>query len=84
MVSGPYKFACMVNYQYYKFVPNARYGGHKATATLIYQYEASDNAEFAALQSRQINYGYLPPSMVGAAGKLKGLYTAWKSARFCW
>jgi peptide/nickel transport system substrate-binding protein len=84
VVSGPYKFASMVNNEYWKFVPNPQYGGHKATTVQILQYEASDAAEFAALRTQQINVGYLLPSMFGSASQLNGLFVKAKILGFCW
>jgi peptide/nickel transport system substrate-binding protein len=84
VVSGPYKFKSMINDESYTFVPNPKYGGHKATATWVEQYEASDSAEFAALKKNQINAGYLTASMYGSASQLKGQYKQSLSQGFCW
>ncbi len=84
VISGPYKFKSAVNDEAYTLVPNPAYGGHKATATWILQYEASDSAEFAALKKNQINAGYLTTSMYGSAGQLKGQFKQSLSQGFCW
>ena len=84
VVSGPYKFKAAINLENYTFVPNPTYGGHKATLTWVMQYEASDSAEFAALKKNTINDGYVTPSMFGSAPQLKGQYTQWLGAGFCW
>ncbi len=72
VVSGPYKFKNMVPNEFYTFVPNEAYGGHKATVTWIEQYETSDSAEFAALKRGQVDAGYLTPTMFSSASELKG------------
>jgi peptide/nickel transport system substrate-binding protein len=60
VVDGPYMFQRYVQNEYWEFVPNPRYDGHKATIKhLIYQYFASDTAEFAALRQGTVNVGYL-------------------------
>jgi len=84
VVSGPYKFDTSVQNEYYKFVPNSNYGGHKATVTWVDQYEASDSSEFADLKKGTINAGYITTSMFGSASQLKGQYTQWLSQGFCW
>ncbi len=83
-VSGPYKFQSMINDESYTFVPNPKYGGHKATLKWVQQYEASDSAEFAALRKNQINAGYLTTSMYGSANQLNGQYKRSLSQGFCW
>ncbi len=83
VVSGPYKFSDMVTNQYWKFVPNTKYGGPAATVTVVLQYEASGAAEFAALRTNKINQGYLQPTEFGAAKQLKGYNQGLVSA-FSW
>lgn len=64
VVDGPYKLSKMVPNQYWAFVPNPHYGGHKSQITkLVFQYETSSTAEYAALKSGKISVGYLPASM---------------------
>jgi len=84
VTSGPYLFNKAVTNEYYRFVPNQKFGGPKATATLIWQYEASDASEFAALKKQTINAGYIVPSMFGSANQLKGEYTQWLNLGYCW
>ncbi len=84
VVSGPYKFKSAINDEAYTFVPNQKYGGHKATLTWVNQYEASDSAEFAALKKNQINAGYLTASMYGSAKQLGSQYKRSLSQGFCW
>ncbi|MCL4351376.1 MAG: ABC transporter substrate-binding protein [Firmicutes bacterium] len=76
VVDGPFLYSAKnskPNNQYWTFLPNPNYDGHKATIKkLIYQYEASTAAEFAALEKGTVNVGYLPPSMWNARSKLTG------------
>lgn len=84
VISGPYKFDSFVNNQYWKFSPNASYGGPKATINVTMQYEASDQAEFAALKTQKINAGYLTATLYGSANQLTKNYVLTKSQGFCW
>ncbi len=60
VVDGPFKFQSMVPTDYWEFVPNPSYDGHKATIKhLIYQYFTTSTAEFAALKKGTIGSGYL-------------------------
>ncbi len=64
VVDGPYRLAAMVPNQYWEFVPNAHYDGHKSLLQkVLFQYETSDQAEFAALKSGTVSVGYMPFSM---------------------
>lgn len=74
VVDGPFEYSAAdskPNNQYWTFVPNPKYDGHKATIKkLIYQYETSSSAEFAALKTGKVNVGYLPPSLWSARSQL--------------
>ena len=72
VVDGPYRFSSMVPNQYWAFTPNPTYGGgRKATVQkVVFQYETSDEAEFAALKGGTVQVGYLPFSMYGAKSQL--------------
>ncbi|MDA8193247.1 MAG: ABC transporter substrate-binding protein [Thermaerobacter sp.] len=67
VVDGAFKYdaaASKPNNQYWSFVPNSSYDGHKASLSkLVFQYEASNTAEFSALKTGALNVGYLPYSM---------------------
>ncbi len=64
VVDGPYQFGAMVPNDYWSFVPNPRYGGQKSQLTkVVFQYETSSAAEYAALKTGTVSVGYLPPSL---------------------
>ncbi len=61
VVDGPYKFSSMQPNQFWAFVPNKHYGGHKSyVSKVMFQYETSDSGEFTGLKTGTINFGYLP------------------------
>ncbi len=63
VVDGPYRFSHMVPNDYWSFVPNPNYDGHKSTLKkVIFQYETSPSSEFLGLRNGTINVGYLPTS----------------------
>lgn len=67
VIDGPFKFLKWQPNEYWAFVPNPHFGGHKASiAHLIFQYEASSSAQFVGLRNGTISVGYLPPSMWNA------------------
>ena len=70
VVDGPYKLQSAVQNQTWKLVPNPTFGGHKATANIVFAYETSSTAEFAALKTGQVQVGYLPLSEFGARAEL--------------
>ncbi len=75
VVDGPFKMTSAVSSQKWTFVPNPTYGGHKPyVSKLIFQYETSGNAEFAALKTGQIQVGYLPNSLWGSRAALNANY----------
>ncbi|SIS83718.1 peptide ABC transporter substrate-binding protein [Alicyclobacillus vulcanalis] len=64
VVDGPFKLQSAKQNQAWTLVPNPTFGGHKSTLDkLVFQYEASTAAEFAALRSGTIGIGYLDWSM---------------------
>lgn len=71
VVDGPFQLQSAVSSQAWTLVPNPNYSGHKAyISRLIFQYEASDAAEFAALKTGQIQVGYLPAADWSARAEL--------------
>ncbi|MCL5115906.1 MAG: peptide ABC transporter substrate-binding protein, partial [Firmicutes bacterium] len=71
VVDGAWKFQSMAANQDWTFVPNAQFDGHKALLNkLVFQYETSASAEFEALKSGTVNYGYLPTSLLGDTKQL--------------
>lgn len=74
VVDGPWQLSAYTTDGQATFVPNPKYSGtDKAkVAKLVEQPYTSDAAEFAALESGGVDVGYLPPSDVNAAGRLKG------------
>lgn len=73
VVDGPYKFQSMQANDYWSFVPNPHYDGHRSTLSkVIYQYETSPGAEFLGLRQGTINVGYLPTSDWDARNQLSG------------
>ncbi len=76
VVDGAFKYdaaASKPDNEYWTFVPNPSYDGHKATISkVIYEYESSSAAQFAALETDKINVGYLSPSLWNSKAKLKG------------
>ncbi|PSR27631.1 MAG: ABC transporter substrate-binding protein [Sulfobacillus thermosulfidooxidans] len=67
VVDGPFKYSpqqSKPNDQYWTFVPNPNYDGHKASVSkVVYEYESSSSSEFAALKTGKVNVGYLPASL---------------------
>ncbi|QSO47290.1 peptide ABC transporter substrate-binding protein [Alicyclobacillus mengziensis] len=60
VVDGPFKMAKAQSDQYWQLVPNTSYDGHKSILNkLVFQYEGSNSAEFAALKTGSVNVGYL-------------------------
>jgi peptide/nickel transport system substrate-binding protein len=71
VVDGPWKFHSMAANDYWEYVPNTHFDGHKAYLhKLILQYETSDATEFEALKEGTVNYGYLPASFLGDVNQL--------------
>lgn len=73
VVDGPFKFSQMAPNDYWTFVPNPAYGGHRATIKkLEFQYETSTSNEFAGLKTGIVDVGYLPPSLWNSRSALTG------------
>ncbi len=71
---GPFELVSSVQNQSTVLKPNPAYGGHKATVNkLIFVYEASNDAEFAALKTGTVNFGYLDPSQLGSSRALTSI-----------
>ena len=61
VIDGPFKLIQAVPEQSWTFAPNPHYDGHKPYLhRLIFQYETTDTAEVAGLQTGAIQVGYLP------------------------
>jgi peptide/nickel transport system substrate-binding protein len=73
VIDGPYSIGKIESNQYYYFNVNPKYPGKKPTIkTLIYDYEPSDAAQFAAFRTGQLQLGTLPPEFWSARKQLKG------------
>ncbi len=76
VVDGAFKFDAAqskTNNQYWAFVPNSAYDGHKASIKkVVYVYESSNSSEFGALKGNKINVGYLPFSLYNSRAQLTG------------
>lgn len=71
VVDGPFKLEKSVSNQEWVLVPNKKYSGHKARVNrLVFVYEGSNAAEFAALKTGNVNVGYLDASEYGARSRL--------------
>jgi peptide/nickel transport system substrate-binding protein len=61
VVDGPFELQSATEGQAWVLVPNPDFAGHKSTLSkVVFQYEASDAAEFAGLKTGTIQVGYLP------------------------
>ncbi|NMP24083.1 ABC transporter substrate-binding protein [Sulfobacillus harzensis] len=72
VVDGPYKLTKAVPNQSWTLTPNSQYGGPKAYDTVIMSYEASNEAEFAALRTGTVQVGYVDLSEYKSIGELTG------------
>lgn len=71
VVDGPYQLSGSQPNNYWAFTPNPHYDGQKSSLSkVIYQYETSSSAEFAALKTGTVDVGSLPPSLVTAKSEL--------------
>lgn len=72
VIDGPYFFSAMVPNQYWSFSANPGYqAGPKPTVQkVVFQYETSNEAEFAALKGGTVQIGYVPNTLYGARGEL--------------
>ncbi len=75
IIDGPYQLVQAVNNQKWVFQANPKYDGHKPqVARIIFVYEGSSQAEYAALRKGTIQFGYLPSSMWKARQQLGSTY----------
>ncbi|PSR21335.1 MAG: ABC transporter substrate-binding protein [Sulfobacillus acidophilus] len=73
VVDGPYQFSSMSPNNYWDFVPNPHFDGHRSTLKkVVLQYEASSTSEFDQLKSGTVNVGFLPPSLWKVRKQLTG------------
>lgn len=73
IIDGPYQLTKAVNDQYWDFTANPNYDGHKPQVKHVdFLYESSSTAEFAALKTGQIQFGYLPLSMWASRKEITG------------
>ncbi len=73
VVDGAYHFSSYSPSSHWTFVANPKFGGHKSSLSkVIFEYEASDDAEFEALKTGTVNMGYLPFASWGARKQLTG------------
>lgn len=64
VVDGAFKLSSVVANGSWTMVPNTRYNGHKANISrFVLAYQTSAQAEVNALQTGQVQIGYLPPNM---------------------
>ncbi len=71
VVDGAYHIQSATANSQWVFVPNKKFGGHQSSLSkVIFQYETSDSAEFAALKTGTLNAGYLPTADWGARTQL--------------
>lgn len=71
VVDGPFTLQSAKSSQSWTLVPNANYDGHKSLVNkVVFVYEASNSAEFAALKTGTVNVGYLDLSQYGSKGQL--------------
>ncbi|AUW95407.1 ABC transporter substrate-binding protein [Sulfobacillus thermotolerans] len=71
VVDGPYRLASYQPGNYWTFVPNPHYDGHKSyLSRVVFKYETSSAAEFAALRTGAINVGYLGVGLLGARSEI--------------
>jgi|GEM_PF-679786 len=86
VVSGPYKFKKQVANEFVSFVPNPKYGGHKATANWTEYYSNSDAASFAALKKGTVNVGGLTPTEYPQASTFtkQGDSVTVQPTGYCW
>ncbi len=74
VIDGPFAYSAALskpNSQYWTFVPNPHYDGHKASLKkLVFLYETSPSAVFADLKEGKANVGYLPFSLWSSRSQL--------------
>lgn len=71
-VDGPFELTKAISNNEWVLVPNPKYDGHKPyLSKVVFQYEASDSAEFAALESGALQVGTLPNSFYKSRALLR-------------
>ncbi|MCY0875591.1 MAG: peptide ABC transporter substrate-binding protein [Firmicutes bacterium] len=71
VVDGPFKVLSGTPSQAWTLVPNPKYDGHKSTVSkIVFDFEASNTAELAAIKTGAINVGYLDQSQLGSERSL--------------
>lgn len=71
VVDGPYHLASYQANTNWTFVPNTHYSGHPSyLSKVVFQYETSESAEFAALKTGSVNVGYLSPELLSSRKEL--------------
>jgi len=71
VVDGPFKVQKAAANQEWVLVPNPKYSGHKSLLNrLVFSYQGSNSAEFAALKTGTVDVGYLDLSEYGARNEL--------------
>jgi len=74
VVDGPFMVKSGTPSQDWVLVPNPKYAGHKSTVgKIVFDFEASNTAELAALKTNEVNVGYLDPSQLGSKGSLTSM-----------
>ncbi len=72
VVDGPFRLVSLHLGRYAIFVPNARYGGHRASiARLVVDFLPGTNP-LQALQAHEVDAANVPADLVGAASRLPG------------
>ncbi|WP_245630155.1 peptide ABC transporter substrate-binding protein [Alicyclobacillus acidiphilus] len=83
VIDGPFEMSSVVPNVSWKFVPNPKYDGHKASITsFTLAYETSDSAEVSALRTGTVQIGYLPSYMYASRSQLSGTDTLIPSYSF--
>lgn len=78
IIDGPYRLVKAVNDQKWVFQANPHYSGHKPQVKqIIFVYEGSSTAEYAALRTGQVQFGYLPNSMWKSRAQLNSIDRLW-------
>ncbi len=71
VVDGPFIVKSATSSQSWVLVPNKNYAGHKSTVSkIVFNFEASNTAELAAIKTGAINVGYLDQSEIGSERSL--------------
>lgn len=74
VVDGPFEPVSATPNQSWIVKPNPSYAGHKSIVNkIVFNYEASATAEFAAVKTGSINVGYLDASQLGSKGQLTSM-----------